>query len=507
MTHPERRFDTVAGLACYNALLIMLLLAMPAQGQEVTPVAPDAEGRFTFEAEAFVDNVAAQVGPHRWVAVDTAEASGGQAMVARPNAGANKSLTSTAFVESPLLVYVLEVPAGAAGQYEPWVRGYGPTGGDDSFWLGFADNPSARTTVQVDLRIGRFGWMTASSNVTIELVEGENVIGVWMREDGTWLDQFIIQPAGLEPPAEPEEPPLDIPRASAVPVVDGVREEVWSGAQVVPLLKVANNDPPSGPDDLTATAWVMWDTAALYAFFEVQDEALFNDSNEGWRDDRPEVYVDLGNEKCNRCRDRNDAYWEFEWNGTRITGDGATKAPGSTYAWQTTEGGYTVEARMTWGEMGHPIAEGQLIGFELMVNDSDQPGEVRETKLSWYSPIDEAWQWSNELGTARLMGQAPPLDTEEHAGLPTGFTIESVYPNPFHGSASVLMKITRPGTYALAVHNVLGQQVHASRFVAHEAGRRELPLHVPEAASGVYLVSILHEATGKKSAMQALLVR
>ena len=331
-------------------------------------------------------------------------------------------------------------------------------------------------------------------DVTLTITDEGGVVGTETREVRVW-DGF----------GRPETP-LPIPRAPAMPEFDGVRESVWDGAQQLDINVLTNNALPESDEDFSAQAWVMWDEENFYAFFEVVDDALFNDSVESWRDDTAEIYIDGNNEKCSNCLDLNDGVWEYGWNADNITRKGRAQTPGEDFVWANTDVGYNVEAIIPWGAMNIDFAPGHVIGFEAMVNDSDSEGSVRDTKFAWYNPIDEAWQWASYMGTAVLVDQLPSAAERDHA-LPYAFSITSVYPNPFNPTTNVVLDVRRAGRYEIRAFNALGQRVYLQAVEVTAPGTLSVALELGGQASGMYLLSISELASGRTATQRVVLVK
>ncbi|HEX7070986.1 MAG TPA: sugar-binding protein, partial [Rhodothermales bacterium] len=141
--------------------------------------------------------------------------------------------------------------------------------------------------------------------------------------------------------------------------------------------------------------------------YEVTDEVYNNDSGNSWEDDAVDLYIDGLNEK-NVSYDANDAQFEMSWGDATytFTGNavGAGLAAGAEYRYADVSGGYTIEARIPWSNFGTLAVPGTQFGIDFMVNDGDLLGNVRDTKLSWYSMVDQAWQNPSLFATAQLVG-------------------------------------------------------------------------------------------------------
>ena len=308
------------------------------------------------------------------------------------------------------------------------------------------------------------------------------------------------------------EQPLQIPMAPSAPEIDAVLDEAYADAQVAGISRRANGQDPDDENDLSGAAHVMWDAERLYVFFDVTDEALFNDSGSAWQDDTPEIYVDGQNDKTVRGDaetgyDDNDMQLEVGYNTAAPSGVGPVADVVMATAAKDDETGYYVEVSVPWANIGLEPAVGHVIGFELMINDDDEGGDVRQTKLAWFaSAIDEAYRDPSVFGNAILVEEIT-TSIDDPSELPGAFAIESVYPNPFNPSTNALLSVQQPGEYTVRVFNVLGQLVHEQQLQVQAVGQVTVSLEMNDQASGVYLLSVQNQATGKTVSSKAMLVK
>lgn len=91
-------------------------------------------------------------------------------------------------------------------------------------------------------------------------------------------------------------------------------------------------------------------------------------------------------------------------------------------------------------------------------------------------------------------------------GIPAGFAIESVYPNPFNPTATIAYRVPVAGEVTMTVYDLTGREI--ARLVNGKvgAGYHEVPFHAPALASGVYLVRI-QLATGQQATARMMLVK
>jgi hypothetical protein len=206
---------------------------------------------------------------------------------------------------------------------------------------------------------------------------------------------------------------------AAMPVIDGVVDNVWSFSTEQSITITVAGSAPSSPADCSGTWRALWNWEHIYALVIVKDEALRADSGmpSSWNDDSVEFYVDGDNSK-GATVDENDHQYCFRWNTTvetpRANHHGEPSLVGVEYAVVTTADGYLFEIRIPWTSiMGGPPVAGQLIGIEVWINDDDDGGD-RDSQISWYGTDGGAWNnpslWAKGLLVAgnKAGGPNPP---------------------------------------------------------------------------------------------------
>jgi len=195
----------------------------------------------------------------------------------------------------------------------------------------------------------------------------------------------------------------------AMPVIDGVIDDVWSVASEQDMPITTSGSDPSGPADCSGLWRVLWDWEYIYALVIVKDETLNNDTGPGskWNDDSVEFYVDGDNSKGSSVDD-NDHQYTCRWNNAEIETpsaihNGEPSLVGYEYAIVTTGSGYIYEARVPWTSIiAEPPGAGELIGIDMYINDDDD-GTDRDTQIAWHSPEGAGWNTPSMWGTAQLV--------------------------------------------------------------------------------------------------------
>jgi glucose/arabinose dehydrogenase len=165
-----------------------------------------ANGLVSVDVEHFHTRLAQ--GGHAWSSEATAGASGGAALRATPNNGANVDTGYT--TNSPRLDF--RVTFVKTGTHYVWVRGIGANGNDDSIHAGLSGAASTSSD-----RMSSFGtawtWSKATmdgASATLSVPStGTHTVNLWMREDGFVVDKIVLTtsstyvPSGTGPAESP----------------------------------------------------------------------------------------------------------------------------------------------------------------------------------------------------------------------------------------------------------------------------------------------------------------
>ena len=103
----------------------------------------------------------------------------------------------------------------------------------------------------------------------------------------------------------------------------------------------------------------------------------------------------------------------------------------------------------------------------------------------------------------RALAAEAPLETAED--LPTSFSLEANYPNPFNPATTIQFALPEATAVRLAVYDLLGRQVHLLVDEQRPAGRHEVVVEARGRSSGVYFDRI--EAGSFPTVRQMLLVK
>ncbi|MBN2127916.1 MAG: hypothetical protein JW741_00390, partial [Sedimentisphaerales bacterium] len=183
---------------------------------------------------------------------------------------------------------------------------------------------------------------------------------------------------------------LDIPALGAgKPVIDGQIDALWDAAQAYPTDALRSGVELESELDCSASMQVLWDSESLYVLVDVNDEALVQDSANGWEDDRIEVFVDADGSKTTGgpgfqgTDGINDYQYCFSWIPGAVApvewyfndDPGKDSLLGVESAVAVTEGGYRIEVKLPWSTLlGAVPSAGDYMGIALAVDDDDDGG-------------------------------------------------------------------------------------------------------------------------------------
>ena len=207
-----------------------------------------------------------------------------------------------------------------------------------------------------------------------------------------------------------------VARASVVPVVDGVLDDVWSEAIAYPI-EYNHTGTIDDADDCSATWRALWDDDNLYFIGEVNDDKLRNSGANAatyWVHDCIEIFMDMLNEKNDidvGLEPDDDKYqYRFIYG---LDDEPTYELPPETGVVNVslaTEKGYNIEILFPWATLigTHPFGDliiGSSIGAEFQVADLDDDPEewMPDGNLLWNNPTGENMKWASSFGTLILV--------------------------------------------------------------------------------------------------------
>ncbi|MBN1998403.1 T9SS type A sorting domain-containing protein [candidate division KSB1 bacterium] len=290
---------------------------------------------------------------------------------------------------------------------------------------------------------------------------------------------------------------LDINLISAPPDIDGELDDVW-----MEIPEVSMNTYVTIPetefydldewDDLMMDFRTAWDEEYFYLFVTVVDDYIETELGAAWEKDGLEILfngVETGSGETPPAPVQER--WIFDDETIAPTW------PNSEHAWFETELGYNFELKIPFDELADiEPEEFDEFGFELQVNDNDGDDvELRENMARWWSNDNDAWQNSEMLGRAMLIGESGSAVEKAPAATPHQFILKQNYPNPFNPLTMISYELSRPGIVSLNVYNVAGELVAVLVDESvQSAGEHSVTFDGRELSCGVYICRMQTDA-------------
>jgi len=202
--------------------------------------------------------------------------------------------------------------------------------------------------------------------------------------------------------------------------VDGNGEE-WAGypaiklgtvEQLVKRNMLAENW--QGPEDLSATVKLAWDEESLYLYALVRDDhaRVMQPAAAAHEGDSVELFVGFSGPSDAQVYGQDDFQVVLNAGSSALmpqivisTLSVRQEVQAEIAVVDTQEPvGYALEARLPLRSLGQPtLAVGQLLGFDVALNDADDPALLRESKLDWALDTDDnAYRWPAVWNQARV---------------------------------------------------------------------------------------------------------
>jgi endo-1,4-beta-xylanase len=182
--------------------------------------------------------------------------------------------------------------------------------------------------------------------------------------------------------------------ARGTPVIDGIEDGIWARAEEFSTDKWVQLDGAGA----TARVRTLWDEGHLYVFAKVSDPLLSKASANPWEQDSIEVFVDQNNAKTTYY-EADDGQYRVNYENDQSYGGAASAATFLT-ATRVVDGGYVIEAAITFDAI--QAYAGQLIGFDLQVNNDSTGTGVRSSVATWNDESGRAYLDTSRFGVIRL---------------------------------------------------------------------------------------------------------
>jgi hypothetical protein len=150
----------------------------------------------------------------------------------------------------------------------------------------------------------------------------------------------------------------------------------------------------SNTEDLSATWRAGWDENYFTLAVDIQDDKLVQDSEQAWADDSVEIYIDANGSRAPQYDGKDDFQLVLRMQDQQLEISAASPtqdAESFQHQRVKTDDGYRLKMSIPWQVLGIKPAAGLKMGFDVHVNDDDN-GRLRDAKLSWHAPEDQAWK-------------------------------------------------------------------------------------------------------------------
>ncbi|HPG38151.1 MAG TPA: sugar-binding protein [bacterium] len=231
----------------------------------------------------------------------------------------------------------------------------------------------------------------------------------WSSSGNSWQNPSIWGSAGMD--YMTIDGKLPIIKSYIDFVIDGIMEESWSEAPVF-----------SGHNYVTQTAYIpdawniyerledwkdayfdfriMYGSYCFYLFANVYDDIISTEAGEDWEKDGIEFYFDGDNSK-NDFTNEGIPYDDNDRHYRQVFSD----IPTNDCACQVTKSGWTMEWRIPYSELGWTPEWNSEFGFDVQLNDQDDPALLRSSAMRWWGNDNNASLDASMFGTAYI----PPV--------------------------------------------------------------------------------------------------
>lgn len=178
------------------------------------------------------------------------------------------------------------------------------------------------------------------------------------------------------------------------PAVDGTIDEAWANCSPISV-----DIPTLGKTPATGVSRMMWDENFIYILTEVKDPALSKVNANAYEQDTVEVFFDENNAKT-QSYEADDIQCRVNFDNEKTVTDGKSTDDFISAASKTADG-YVVEIAIPYTIS--PFKEGQVVGFDVQVNDDDGTGE-RTGIANWSDITGLGYTNTSGFGVLKLTG-------------------------------------------------------------------------------------------------------
>jgi lambda-carrageenase len=261
--------------------------------------------------------------------------------------------------------------------------------------------------------------------------------------------------------------------------VDGDLDDSWCG----PLLKLEKL--VKGFINTSSKTGLLWNDTYLYAYVEMEDEYLMNDSgNEWWNDDGVEIYIDADNSKSTTY-DSNDFRYGFRWHWVPEDMDMFESVhnaiEGVEWKMKEISNGYRLEVAFPWSTLKHTPEMDNEIGIEIRVL-TDDDGNDNDAIIALFGHSAQSVLQPINFGTFVLGDWCNSSNNEERITFP-GLRI---FPT-ITGDGLVFVFNENGGETECIVRDISG------KIVAQKSFHYNTVLSLANSSSGLYFITVLSE--------------
>ena len=177
------------------------------------------------------------------------------------------------------------------------------------------------------------------------------------------------------------------------PTIDGKVDDSWTNAQVMDIAQFS-----VGNNGAVGTAKALWDDKYIYLLIEVKDSLLTKASADAHQQDSVEIFIDENNAKTTSY-EVGDVQYRVNFDNERSI-NGVDDVNSFITATSLIDGGYIIEAAIP-SRLGG-FSEGQVIGFDLQINDDADANGTRDHVANWNDLTGNGWSSTSNYGVLEL---------------------------------------------------------------------------------------------------------
>lgn len=186
-------------------------------------------------------------------------------------------------------------------------------------------------------------------------------------------------------------------------VIDGVSDSEWDATEAIAIGNLITGT-IFAPIDLTADYKILWDEENLYLLVNVIDNIKKDNATQIFNDDGIELFIDINNDKLTSYG-ASDYSYAIRYNEDNVTATENVSPAARNIEVGRTESvtGYVMEFAIPWDVMNenNPQA-GDVLGFDIQVNDDDANSAARDASFAWNSTSDNVRRNPSLMGTLTL---------------------------------------------------------------------------------------------------------